>query len=107
MLPETIAIVLELIRSPTAPRFGLSGIGRLPGPGPLCCAWVIELEKAAASTAAAFSSSITHAQQRGPGPGSRPIPDKPNLGAVGDRINSNTIAIVSGNINATYLTIAY
>src|SRR4051812_45877028 len=41
------------------------------------------------------------------GPGSRPIPDKPNLGAVGDRINSNTIAIVSGNINATYLTIAY
>lgn len=35
------------------------------------------------------------------------MPDKPNLGSLGERLNSNTIAIVSGNPNATYLTIAY
>jgi uncharacterized protein len=40
-------------------------------------------------------------------PGARPIPDKPNLGTLGERLNGNTIAIVSGNPNATYLTIAY
>jgi TRAP transporter TAXI family solute receptor len=39
--------------------------------------------------------------------GTRPIPDKPNLGALGERLNTNTIAIVSGNPNATYLNIAY
>src|SRR5215204_7555731 len=77
------------------------GLRRPSGPFQVICVLV------AAVLAAAFSSSSTLAQQRGPGPGSRPIPDKPNLGAVGDRINSNTIAIVSGNINATYLTIAY
>src|SRR5256714_10184633 len=77
------------------------GLRRPFGPFQVICVLV------AAVLAAAFSSSITHAQQRGPGPGSRPIPDKPNLGALGDRINSNTIAVVSGNINATYLTIAY
>jgi uncharacterized protein len=36
-----------------------------------------------------------------------PVPNKPQLGSVGERINANTIAIVSGNVNATYLTIAY
>ena len=35
------------------------------------------------------------------------MPNKPQLGSVGERINSNTIAIVSGNPNATYMTIAY
>ena len=35
------------------------------------------------------------------------MPDKPNLGTLGERLNANTIAIVSGNPNATYLTIAY
>jgi TRAP transporter TAXI family solute receptor len=35
------------------------------------------------------------------------LPDKPNLGTLGERINANTIAIVSGNLNATYLSIAY
>ncbi len=39
--------------------------------------------------------------------GARPIPDKPNLGSLGERLNANTIAIVSGNPNATYLSIAY
>jgi TRAP transporter TAXI family solute receptor len=36
-----------------------------------------------------------------------PLPNKPQLGSVGERINSNTIAIVSGNPNATYMSIAY
>jgi uncharacterized protein len=60
---------------------------------------------AAAMFAAAFSISTAFAQQvRG---GNQPLPDKPNLGGIGERINSNTISIVSGNINATYLSIAY
>src|SRR3954463_11213218 len=36
-----------------------------------------------------------------------PVPNKPQLGPVGERINSNTIAIISGNPNATYMSIAY
>jgi len=36
-----------------------------------------------------------------------PLPNKPQLGRLGERINANTIAIVSGNPNATYMTIAY
>jgi TRAP transporter TAXI family solute receptor len=36
-----------------------------------------------------------------------PLPNKPQLGTLGERINSNTIAIISGNPNATYMTIAY
>jgi TRAP transporter TAXI family solute receptor len=36
-----------------------------------------------------------------------PLPDKPNLGPLGERINANTIAIVAGNPNATYLSVAY
>lgn len=59
---------------------------------------------AAAGMAVAFSISPIWAQS---GKGSPPVPDKPNLGSVGERINANTIAIVSGNLNATYLTIAY
>lgn len=39
--------------------------------------------------------------------GNAPIPDKPALGSFGAQINANTIAIVSGNINAAWLTIAY
>jgi TRAP transporter TAXI family solute receptor len=36
-----------------------------------------------------------------------PVPNKPQLGPLGERINANTISIVSGNPNATYMTIAY
>lgn len=50
---------------------------------------------------AAFATQA-QAQRSGP-----PMPNKPQLGSLGERINSNTIAIVSGNPNATYLTIAY
>ncbi len=37
----------------------------------------------------------------------QPVPDKPNLGSLGERLNANIVSIVSGNPNATYLTIAY
>jgi TRAP transporter TAXI family solute receptor len=40
-------------------------------------------------------------------PGGAPVPNKPELGSIGERLNGNTIAIISGNVNATYLTIAY
>ena len=41
------------------------------------------------------------------GLGAGPVPDKANLGSLGERLNINTVAIVSGNPNGTYLTIAY
>lgn len=53
---------------------------------------------------AAFSLSATFAGRAG---GNAPIPDKPGLGSLGERLNANTIALISGNPNATYLTIAY
>ncbi len=60
---------------------------------------------AAVVFAAAFSISTAFAQQvRG---GNQPLPDKPNLGSIGERINSDTISIVSGHINATSLSVAY
>lgn len=34
-------------------------------------------------------------------------PSEAALGSLGERMNANTIAIVSGNLNATYLAIAY
>jgi TRAP transporter TAXI family solute receptor len=40
-------------------------------------------------------------------PSGAPLPNKPQLGTIGERLNSNTIAVVSGNPNGTYLTIAY
>jgi TRAP transporter TAXI family solute receptor len=58
----------------------------------------------AALAVGTFSISPAGAQT---GRGSLPIPNKPNLGSLGERINANTIAIVSGNLNATYLSIAY
>ncbi|HMK81118.1 MAG TPA: TAXI family TRAP transporter solute-binding subunit [Xanthobacteraceae bacterium] len=47
------------------------------------------------------------AQQPRHFPSGAPLPNKPALGTIGERLNSNTIAIVSGNLNATYVTIAY
>jgi TRAP transporter TAXI family solute receptor len=60
---------------------------------------------AAVALSAAVSISPSGAQRARPG--LVPIPDKPQLGTLGERINTNTIAIVSGNINAAWLTIAY
>lgn len=74
------------------------GLRRLWGPLQVTCVL------AAAGIAVAFSISPIWAQS---GRGAAPVPDKPNLGSIGERINANTIAIVSGNLNATYLSIAY
>ena len=57
----------------------------------------------AAVCAAGLFSEVALAQRRQ----AAPVPNKPELGSVGERVNANTIAIVSGNLNATYLTIAY
>jgi uncharacterized protein len=59
----------------------------------------------AVAFSAAISISPSDAQRARPG--LVPLPDKPQLGSLGEQINTNTIAIVSGNINAAWLTIAY
>jgi len=66
-------------------------------PFQVLCVWV------AVVLTAAFSLQFTLATDVG----ARSIPDKANLGPLGERLNANTIAIVSGNPNGTYLTIAY
>jgi TRAP transporter TAXI family solute receptor len=66
-------------------------------PFQVVCVW------AAVLLAAAGSLQFTPSTPAG----ARAIPDKPNLGALGERLNANTVAIISGNPNATYLTIAY
>jgi TRAP transporter TAXI family solute receptor len=52
----------------------------------------------------AIAAFATQAQAQRNG---APLPNKPQLGSLGERINSNTIAVISGNLNATYVTIAY
>ena len=69
-------------------------------PFQVICVLVAVLVAAAFSLQAGYAAYAAH-------PGARPLPDKPNLGTLGERLNANTIAIVSGNPNATYLTIAY
>jgi len=39
--------------------------------------------------------------------GARPIPDKPNLGSRGERLNANAVATVLGKFNTIYSSIAY
>jgi TRAP transporter TAXI family solute receptor len=58
---------------------------------------------AAALCAAALISQPSGAQKLG----GASVPNKPALGPAGERLNANTIAIISGNLNATYVTIAY
>jgi uncharacterized protein len=72
-------------------RGGLRGLDR---PFQVLCVLVAVLLTAAFSLRPGFAGSV-------------PIPDKPNLGSLGERLNANSIAIISGNPNATYLTIAY
>jgi TRAP transporter TAXI family solute receptor len=49
-----------------------------------------------------LAAGPAHSQRSG-----APMPNKPALGTLGERINANTLSIVSGNPNATYMTIAY
>jgi uncharacterized protein len=74
------------------------GLRRPKGPFQVICVL------ATAVLVAAFSISPSSAQR---GSGNIPIPDKPNLGSLGEQINAETIAIVSGNLNGTYLSMAY
>jgi TRAP transporter TAXI family solute receptor len=62
---------------------------------------------AAAALIAAVTMSPGLAQKKHVFDGNAPVPDKPELGSLGAKINANTIAIVSGNINAAWLTLAY
>jgi len=52
----------------------------------------------------ALLSSAPAAAQRRSGP---VVPNKPEFGSLGERINANTVAAMPGNPNATYVTIAY
>jgi len=76
-----------------------------------CLRWLTKSKKStcglAALLAAFIAISASHAEKRREFDGNAPIPDKPSLGSLGAQLNSNTIAIVSGNINAAWLTIAY
>jgi uncharacterized protein len=58
-----------------------------------------------AAVAAAIFILPGHA--RGHRGGNEPIPDKADLGSLGARINAHTIAVISGNVNAAWLTMAY
>jgi hypothetical protein len=49
---------------------------------------------ATAGFAAAFSTRPIGAQQ---GRGTLPMPDAPKLGSLGERVNANTVAVVSVN----------
>lgn len=73
--------------------------------------WPFILYCVLATVAFAVAVSITpsgaQAQSQRARPGLIPLPDKPQLGTLGERINTNTIAIVSGNINSAWLTNAY
>jgi TRAP transporter TAXI family solute receptor len=66
-------------------------------PWKLCCSFV------AALCAAVIFNQPGFAQQRGAGV----VPNKPLLGNIGERLNANTIAVISGNPNGTYEAIAY
>jgi hypothetical protein len=66
-------------------------------PRTFCCLF------AAAFCAAVLFNQQSFARQRSVSP----APDGPQLDGVGERVNANTIAIISGNPNGTYLTIAY
>lgn len=59
------------------------------------------------STLIALIASDPAFSQSSRGRNGTPMPNKPELGTAGERLNANTIAIVSGNLNATYLSIAY
>lgn len=72
---------------------------------PICRPWIsvafFSALIALFSSQPAFSEHVDRLR------GGAPMPNKPDLGTTGERLNANTIAIVSGNLNATYLTIAY
>jgi TRAP transporter TAXI family solute receptor len=61
----------------------------------------------ASALVALFSSQAALSERAARPTSGTPMPNKPDLGTAGERLNANTIAIIAGNLNATYLTIAY
>lgn len=57
---------------------------------------------AATVVVAAFSLAPTYAQSA-----RRSVPEKQNSGTISERVNANTVTIVSGNLDGTHLPIAY
>src|SRR6185503_16097521 len=76
-------------------------------PFPVICVLAAAICTAVVSISPSEAQRANSEGQRAQRRGNEPIPDKPNLGSLGAQINANTIAIVSGNINAAWLTIAY
>jgi uncharacterized protein len=72
------------------------GLRRPKGPLQVTCVL------AAMAVVAAFSISPTYAQTAR----TRWFPEKQNFGANVERLNANTVTIVSGSLNGTYLSIA-
>jgi len=72
------------------------GLRRPKGPLQVTCVL------AATVVVAAFSISPTYAQTAR----NRWFPEKQNFGAIVERLNANTVTIVSGNLNGAYLSIA-
>jgi len=72
------------------------GLRRPIGPFQVTCVL------AATMVVAAFSISATYAQNAR----NRWFPEKQNFGGIGERVNGNTVTIVSGNPDGTYLPIA-
>jgi TRAP transporter TAXI family solute receptor len=72
------------------------GLRRPIGPFQVTCVL------AATAFVAAFSISPTYAQNAR----NRWFPEKQNFGAAGERLNANTVTIVAGGPNGTYLSIA-
>jgi len=58
---------------------------------------------AATMVVAAFSITATYAQNAR----NRWFPEKQNFGALGERVNANTVTIVSGGPDGTYLSVAH
>jgi TRAP transporter TAXI family solute receptor len=61
---------------------------------------------------AGFLTQIANAQSRPDGPATQPaarpeVQTARTIASLGERTNANTIALVSGNLNGTYLSIAY
>jgi uncharacterized protein len=75
----------------------MSGDGR-----PACRLWKLVCLFLGAISAVTLANGPAYSQRSGP-----PVPNKPQLGTLGERINANTLSIVSGNPNATYMTAAY
>ena len=68
---------------------------------------LLQASRLCASVAVLLATFLTVGPALSQNRSGAPVPNKPDLGTLGERINANTIAVVSGNVNGTYLSIAY